>query len=211
MTLQIEEDSNPMTNFVYALRAPETKRQYPRRLAMFFDFLKLEGSLEMQGVEFLRKARTNRQWAQDALIRFVINQKERVQRGGISESTVSNYYKATKLFCEMNDLVLSWKRISKGLPRVRKAANDRASTVEEIQTIVEYPDRRIKPIVYVMASSGIRIGAWDHLKWKHVTPINDENDRVVAAKVVVYAGDAEEYYTFTSFRLDFIFSFGFVS
>ena len=35
-------------------------------------------------------------------------------------------------------------------------------TIEVIQKLVEYPDRRIKPIIYTMASSGIRIGAPRH-------------------------------------------------
>ena len=64
-----------------------------------------------------------------------------------------------KLFCEMNDIVLGWKKIARRMGRVRKAANDRAPTLEEIQRLIEYPDRRIKSIVYTMVSSGIRIGA----------------------------------------------------
>ena len=47
-----------------------------------------------------------------------------------------------------------------------------------------------------MASSGIRIGAWDYLKWKHVTPIKNEAGQIIAAKIIVYAGDVEEYYSF---------------
>jgi hypothetical protein len=47
-----------------------------------------------------------------------------------------------------------------------------------------------------MASSGIRLGAWDYLQWKHVTSIADQNGEVVAAKLYVYAGDNEEYNTF---------------
>jgi len=47
-----------------------------------------------------------------------------------------------------------------------------------------------------MASSGIRIGAWDSLQWKHISPIYSESGQVIAAKIIVYAGDAEEYYSF---------------
>jgi hypothetical protein len=87
-------------------------------------------------------------------MRFIDFQKERVKRGDISESTISNYYKVTtKLLCEMNCLTLNWKRIRHGLPLGKEASNDRAPTLEEIQKLVTYPDRRIKPIIYTMASS----------------------------------------------------------
>ena len=46
----------------------------------------------------------------------------------------------------MNNLILNWKRIRRGLPHGREAANDRAPTLEEIQRLVEYPDRLIKSI-----------------------------------------------------------------
>ena len=62
---------------------------------------------------------------------------------------------------------------------------------------MEYPDRRIKAIVCTMASSGIRLGAWDDLKWKHIQPLK-RNNQIIAAKVIVYSGDAEEYFTFTT-------------
>lgn len=49
-----------------------------------------------------------------------------------------------------------------------------------------------------MASSGIRLDAWEYLKWKHVIPIRDNNDLSIikATKLVVYAGEPEQYYTF---------------
>lgn len=43
-----------------------------------------------------------------------------------------------------------------------------------------------------MASSGIRIGAWDYLRWKHVTPLVDVDGHVAAARLLVYVGDTEE-------------------
>jgi hypothetical protein len=141
---------DPLTAFVYALRAPETKRQYPRRLAKFLDFLKFEGSLAVKAANFLISAKENKAWAEDSFMKFIEHQKKRCINGEIVGSTVSNYYKATKLFCEMNDLVLNWKKIARGLLRSRKAANDRAPTNDEIKKLLEYPDRSIKPIIYVM-------------------------------------------------------------
>jgi hypothetical protein len=157
------EEEDPLSVFMYALKAPETRRQYPRRAKVFFDFLKLEAPLEKQARVFLSKAKQNPQWAQSSLMQFIAFQKERARAGEISHSTISNYYKATKLFVEMNTdtPLVNWKKIAKGLPTGRKAANDRAPTLDELRELSEYPDRRIKPIVYVMASSGIRIGAWD--------------------------------------------------
>jgi hypothetical protein len=48
-----------------------------------------------------------------------------------------------------------------------------------------------------MVSSGIRLGAWDLLQWKHVVPVNEDNgEKIACVKLIVYAGDIEEYYTF---------------
>lgn len=185
-----------MTVFTYALKAPESKRQYPRRLKIFLDYLGLEGNIEEQAEQFYSSAISNHVWAEESLMAFIAYEKERSRNGEISDSTIPNYYRATKLFCEMNDITLNWKKIARGLPRAGKAANDRAPTIAEIRKLVEYPDRRIKPIVKTMISSAIRIGAWDFLKWKHITPIFQGSNEVIAAKVIVYAGDAEEYFTF---------------
>ena len=74
-------------------------------------------------------------------------------------------------------------------------ANDRVPTIDEIRRIIEYPDRRIKPIVCTMVSSGIRLGAWNYLKWGHIIPVQ-QNGKVLAAKIRVYADEEDEYYTF---------------
>jgi hypothetical protein len=47
-----------------------------------------------------------------------------------------------------------------------------------------------------MVSSGIRIGAWDYLQWRHVIPETNSSGEIIAAKLVVYAGDREQYYAF---------------
>lgn len=184
--------------------------------------------MEEQAETFCRRAKENgAQWVQASIINFISRHKQRVQNKEITAGTLKNYYWAVKLFCDMNDLAMgiNWKRISRGLPSVKKAAADRPPTLQEIRKLVEYPDRRIKPLVYVMCSSGIRIGAWEYLQWKHVTPIskgeyllwikqqqqqqqqrkeeqikpveiegNDET--IIAAKLLVYAGEPEEHYTF---------------
>jgi hypothetical protein len=72
------QQQDPMTIFLYALKAPETRRQWPRRLKVFLDFLKLEGiTMEERAKQFMIKARQNPQWAQDNLIKFIAFQIER--------------------------------------------------------------------------------------------------------------------------------------
>jgi len=181
---------------MYGLRAKESRRQYPRRLKVFMDFCSLRGSLQDQAKELFLLAKKDNTWIQSMLIKFIEFQKQRVKQGKILESTIRNYYKATKLFCEMNDIMLNWKKITKGLPRGREAANDRAPTVEEIEKLVEYPDRRIKAIVYTMTSSGIRLGGYDYLKWKHIIPMYSNDGQIVACKIIIYGGEEEEYYSF---------------
>ena len=119
-------------------------------------------------------------------------------------NSITNYYKPVKLFCEMNGVLVNWRLISKGIKKGNQISEDRPPSVEEIKRLMEYPDIRIKAIVSVMVSSGIRSGSWDYMKWKDITPIS-KNGVVVAAKLNPFNTKTKRFYlTFISseaFRL----------
>lgn len=157
--LQVE---TPYDSFVFAIRSPVTREKYLGRLGYFLSYVGItEGNIENRCNIFGEKCKSDTVWIVNNIIRYLHVHRQRVERREISASTLSNYIKPIKLFCEQLEISLPWKKITRGIPRGRRYANDRIPTIEEIQKIVEYPDRRIKPIVYVMASSGIRLGAWN--------------------------------------------------
>jgi hypothetical protein len=183
---QILEESNAYSLFVYAIRSQVTRNYYLRRLRIFFNHINLEPdkTMEQRYNYFADKGINDPNWAFNSILRFLQFQKERVEKEEITGATLRNFIKAIKLFCEMSDIPIPWKKITRGLPKIRRYAYDRAPTIDEIQQLCEYPDRRIKPIVYTMISSGIRLGAWDYLKWKHIVPIMDDNGEVLAANMM---------------------------
>ena len=93
------------------------------------------------------------------VIRFVLFRKERIDKYEIRPGTLRNYVKAIKLFCRMDRISVFWDIILRSLPKVKQHANDRIPTVQEIKKLIEYPDRRIKPIVLLSVSTGIRVRA----------------------------------------------------
>ncbi len=194
-----QENVDPYTLFVYGIRSPYTKESYFRRLRGFFDAVNLDKdtTFKERCNTFVFKGRSDSSWAFNTIVRFLHYQKGRVQKKEITAGTLHNYVKTLKMFCEVTDIVIPWKKITRGLPKGRMYADDRAPTLREIHKIIEYPDRRIKPIVYIMASSGIRVGGWDYLKWSHISPIFREG-KLLAAKIIVYAGEDDEYITFVT-------------
>jgi hypothetical protein len=117
--------------FVYAIRTKITRDYYLRRLRSFFDFIELlpDEKIELRCNEFAALAIKDHDWTFSIIIGFLQFQKERVQREEITAATLYNFVKALKLFCEMSDIPVSWKKITRGLPKVRSFANDRAPTV----------------------------------------------------------------------------------
>lgn len=45
---------DPIQAFLYALKAPETKRKYPQRLKFFFDFVFSDFDIKIQAREFIK-------------------------------------------------------------------------------------------------------------------------------------------------------------
>jgi hypothetical protein len=170
-----------MKNFIYGIKSQESRKEYPSRLRIYFDFLELPGLLDEQADAFIKKAKENGiSWVRQSIIDFVTHYRKRVEEvKNLSAGTMHNYFDAAEKFVICNDEItpgaetIMWDRIKRGLPEKNNHANDRAPTKEELRKLVRYPDQRIKAIVCVMASSGIRLQAWDYLKWKHVTPITN--------------------------------------
>ena len=191
-------DVSPYSLFVGSIRSPETKEKYLQRMGYFFDYLEIDQSNPEECFKILtQKAMDDCNWIANLIFKYLRHHKGRVERKEISSATLLNYIKPIRLYCEQMDIPIPWKKIMRGMPKGRRYANDRAPTLDEIKKVLAYPDRRIRPIIFTMTSSAIRLSAWNYLKWKHIVPILRDNE-IIAAKIIVYADDDEEYFSFIS-------------
>ena len=128
--------SDPYSLFLYAMNSPVTRDRYTTRLNRFFS-VGIEGtSIEERCRYFVERGNDDNDWVFKSVMNFIQVQKERAYRKEITGSTIRNYAKAIKLFTEMNDIIISWKKITRGLPKGRKWADDRAPTIEEIKRML---------------------------------------------------------------------------
>lgn len=187
-------EGETMPIFRGAVRSKYTRDHYERHLRYFFEFSNTKAD------SFVEKSKRDPSWTEKQIVLYIRWLMSRVEKSKeakdhIEASSVSNYIKPLRLFLEMNDIILNWKKLNRLLPTGRAKSKDRSPTVEEIREICEYPDRRIKAIVLSMISGGFRLGAWDYLTWGDVEPIEREG-KLIAAKVTIYGGEPEEYFTF---------------
>jgi integrase len=119
---------------------------------------------------------------EEKIISFISSLKKK----GLGHAAILNYVTPILTFYEINDFILNKKKIRKFIPPYKKVKRDRAYTHEEIQRLLDIADERMRVVIYILASSGIRITALCSLRIRHL-----END-----KLTVYEGDNEEYISF---------------
>jgi integrase len=133
------------------------------------------------------------------IMEWVDDQKARMGSDGITGNQCVMTVSALKSFFANSGVKLDWTDVRISLPRMREVADDRGYTREEIKRLCQYPDRRVKVIVLLMASGGLRVGAVVGLNWGDVKPLwaDPETKRLLrAASVRVYRGEREEYEAF---------------
>jgi integrase len=136
---------------------------------------------------------------QQMIENYVILLQTKVRNDEITAGSCIVSLPPVKLFCEMNDIILNWRKINKLLPHGNDNAADEAYTREQIKKMLEYSDLRARIPILFMASSGMRLGGFQGLTDGCIRPIYDEKtNKLLAAHVVVYKGTEDEYDTFIS-------------
>ena len=187
-SLRVVEESWALRNFLLGFRSSSTRECYLKKLKLFLRFAGMDAD------EVVDMAGNESKELEFIILKFVEWLKDR----GVSGSTIRQHVQAIKHLLVMNDLetALNWEKLSKLMPKARKIGLDRAPTKEEIRKLLEYADIRLKALILLLCSSGIRIGSVEHLRWKHVKPVEYKGQRFAKLIVPVSKGEGEAYITF---------------
>lgn len=169
---------SPFEYFLSTLRSEHTRKWYG------YCIQKLVGDPD----EFLKRAKADPKFAEKLVMDFILKSRSKV-----SSASVASYTAPVKSFLVFNDVPLNSRRLRGVMPVVRKVGRDRAPTVQEIRKAIEYGDLRMRTVILLMVSSGIRIGAFDYLKRKDVQVLQSGR-----GLLTVYRDEPEEYKTFVS-------------
>jgi integrase len=176
----VEQEQEAYFNFVSSINSEATRKNYEYCLSKFMQYCNkdLDSLLKLPQLEL-----------SNLIIKYLVSQK------------ISSQYKllimaSIKHACEMNDVILNWKKIKKFI-KSEKTDNeingkDRGYTHQEIQQILEFSDQRLKMAFLILASTGIRIGALQSIRIGDLERIDTYN----LYKIIVYRGDNEQYFTF---------------
>lgn len=166
--------------FSSSIRSDETRNTYALLLKKFIEYLGQGDVLLWYDPKQIERR----------IIDFIVSLKEQ----GKQCSAIHNYISAITAFYKINDVILDVTKISKFMPEPKRAKKDRAYTYEEIGKMLEIADERMRAVILLLSSTGIRIGSILSLKLRNLEKIGI-ND---VYKITVYEGFRQEYFTFCS-------------
>ncbi|CAN5661410.1 hypothetical protein BH18THE1_BH18THE1_18650 [soil metagenome] len=130
---------------------------------------------------------------EDKIIEFIISMK----KDGKTFFSIRNHISPVLTFYKINDVVLHTAKIKRYFPTRKRVNRDRAYEHEEIQQFLDISDERMRVVILLLASSGMRVGAIPLLRLRNLTKVNllqRYGDQIY--KIMVYENDEEEYITF---------------
>ena len=91
-------------------------------------------------------------------------------------------------------MILNWVKVSSYLGENTRKFKDRAYTTEEIQKLLTKCDERMRVVILILSSTGMRIGGAINLKLKHLVKIKEYG----LYQITIYENTTSEYYCFTT-------------
>ena len=112
---------------------------------------------------------------------------------GTNPNSIPSKFQGIKHFCIMNDIDINWRIIQKMFPQKQKPPSLRCYTTQEIKELLSNTKSvRDKALIHFLASTGARIGVFDH-----DLLIGDLKRMESGCNAVrLYSGHVEEYWAF---------------
>jgi site-specific recombinase XerD len=159
--------------FLESIRSKETKSNYELLFNKYVEFVDTVDLFFGNDPKLI----------ESKIIEFILHLKNK----GKSYSAISNYVAPIKAFYKLNDFVLNDRKISRFMPEQMKRKKDRGYTHQEISKLLEIADERMRVVILVLASSGIRLGALPLIRLKNL-----EDNKILT----IYENHNQEYFTF---------------
>ena len=169
-----------MTLFDESIKSKYTKNNYNSHLNQFKEFAKINSADDLLTIP--------QEELQNLLENYLLHLKHTA-----NPNSIPSKFQGIKHFCIMNRIRLSWDIIYKMFPQKQKTQSLRSYTTSEIrQMLSSTKNIRNKALIHFLASTGARIGVFDHdLSVKHIKMMT-----CGCNAVRLYAGEIEEYWAF---------------
>jgi integrase len=168
----VQKQEQEIELFLDSIKSKETKIKYSIYLKKYLVITGIDNPLSEKDPRVIERQ----------IIHFIIKMKKE----GKSHGAIHNYVSKILSFYKINDVILNTTKITRFVPEQRKVKKDRGYTHEEISKMLEIADERMRVVMLLLASTGMRIGAIPSLKIRNVDDV----------KIIVYENDKEEYFTF---------------
>ena len=166
-------------NFIQAHTA-ETRKTYKYYFSCYLQFNQLKDS-------DLLLQKTPKEIEQN-IIKYIMHMKE----SGLAPNTIYCACASVFSFYEMNDIDLRKRKIKKYIGELRKIHKGEAYTHQQIAKLLNVAPERLKVIILLLSSTGMRIGALPSLKLKHLTKIQEYG----LYQLVIYENTKSEHVAF---------------
>jgi integrase len=180
---------NKWTNYIKSLESTATANVYTyavEKYMNFFGYKNIQEMLESGNIDEI----------EEQLVKFFLH----VKTTKISPRTLRACYTGLKRFYSINRVKLDWEYIKEIRGKVTpKQAYDEPYTHDEIHKMIDFADKRSKVIVYLMSSTGCRVGSITDIKLGHLTPINYSGQDIYKVHITKNKG-GNAYDTFCSFE-----------
>lgn len=194
---QLNQKQSSYQLFLDSLANPQTRTKYDFELKCYLRYLDVNADklitprLIDSPVE-IRKS-------EDKIIEYL---KYLATTEKLAPASINVRLAAIIYFYTINRITINRKYVSRFKPAKRKVRKgDFAYTHEQIGKMVNKANTRDKMIVLLMAATGMRIGALCKLTINNLQKVTIEGYPSHVYKIVVYEGEPEQYYCFTTFEL----------